>query len=196
MNLKEGKLVGVNVVGQALQKVDNIPAIGALVPAGVAARHPELFRSNDTDIQDASLTFMLQGPRLTTRDLNVAAADYSLLGDGWFDMDKNIDLAARILLSRAFSSELIAAKHNVAYVSNPDQRVELPLRIVGQLPKPAIIPDLTVLAQRAASHAAQREVGRLLGKKGGALGNLLSVGGNGSTQSSSNPLNQLKGLFR
>ena len=195
MNLSEGKLVGVNIVGQALQKTDNIPTIGAIVPAAVVARHPALFRSSDTDIQNASLTFILQGPRLITHDLNLAAADYSLLGDGWFDTDKNVDLAARILLSKAFSSELIAAKHNVAYITNPDQRVELPLRIVGHLPKPAIMPDITLLAQRAATHAAQREVGKLIGKRGGALGSLLS-GGSGSPQRSSNPLNQLKSLFR
>ncbi|MBV8359088.1 MAG: AsmA family protein [Deltaproteobacteria bacterium] len=196
-NLKNGKLVGLNIVSQALQKVDNLPAIGALVPADVVARHPKLFHSNDTDIQNASLTFVLQGPRVTTHDLNLAAADYSVLGDGWFDMDKNIDLAARILLSKAFSSELISAKHNVAYLANPDAQVEIPLRIVGHLPKPAVIPDVSVLAQRAATHAAQREVSRLLGKKGGALGSLLGGGGSkGSPQPLSNPLNQLKGLFR
>lgn len=196
-NLKNGKLVGINVVAQALQKVDNLPAIGALVPAGVAARHPELFRSRDTDIENASLTFMLQGPRLTTHDLNVAAADYSLLGDGWFDMDKNINLAARIVLSKAFSSELIAAKHNISYITNPDQRVEIPLRIMGQLPKPAVVPDVTVLAQRAATHAAQREVTKFLGKRGGALGGLLGgAGSHGNPQPSGNPLNQLKGLFK
>jgi hypothetical protein len=163
----------------------------------VVARHPGLFRSNDTDIQNASLTFVLQGPRLATHDLNLAAADYSILGDGWFDMDKNIDLAARILLSKAFSNELVAAKHNIAYLTDPDQRVEIPLRIVGHLPKPAVVPDVTVLAQRAATHAAQREVTRFLGKKGGALGGLLGGGGSkANPQPPSNPLNQLKGLFR
>lgn len=197
VNLKNGKLLGINVVAQALQKVDNLPGIGALVPPGVIAHHPELFRSNDTDIQNASLSFVLQGPRLTTHDLNLAAADYSVLGDGWFDMDKNVDLAARILLSKAFSSELIAAKHNIAYVTDPDQRVEIPLRVIGHLPKPAIIPDVSVLAQRAATHAAEREVSKLLGKKGGALGGLLGGGGGkGSPQPPLNPLNQLKGLFK
>ena len=198
-NLKNGKLVGLNVVGQAVQKIDNLPGIGALVPASVAERHPALFHSNDTDIQNASLTFMLQGPRLTTHDLNLAAADYSALGDGWFDMDKNIDLAAHILLSKAFSSELIEAKHNVAYLTNPNGRVEIPLRVVGHLPKPAVIPDVSVLAQRAATHAAQREVGRLLGKHGvgGALGGFLGGGGsNPNPSSTSNPLNQLKSLFK
>ena len=197
MELRNGKLIGVNVVGQALQKVDNIPGIGELVPAGLIARHPALFRSGDTDLQKASLTFLLQGPRLTTHDLNVAAADYSVLGNGWFDMDKNIDLAARILLSKAFSGELIAEKHNIAYVTDPDGQVEIPLRIVGHLPKPAIVPDAGLLAQRAATHAAQREVSRLLGKKGGALGALLGGAvGKGSPPPLSNPLNQLKDLFR
>jgi hypothetical protein len=73
--------------------------------------------------------------------------------------------------------------------------VQIPLRIVGHLPKPAVIPDVGVLAQRAAAHAAQREVGRLLGKKAGALGGLLGPG-NGAGQPPPNPLNQLKQLFR
>ncbi|HJU11426.1 MAG TPA: AsmA-like C-terminal domain-containing protein [Candidatus Binataceae bacterium] len=195
-NLKNGKLVGVNVVAQAMQKVDNLPAIGALVPASVVARHPELFKSNDTDVQNANLTFTLQGPRMTTHDLTVAAADYSLLGDGWFDMDKNVNLVARILLSKSLSSELIAAKHNIAYIANPDQRIEIPLRVAGQLPKPAILPDVTVLAQRAATHAAQREMGKFLNKKGGAIGGLLGGGSKGSSAPSGNPLNQFKGLFK
>jgi AsmA protein len=196
LKLTKGKLVGVNVVAQALKKIDNLPAIGALVPESVVARHPELFQSNDTDIQDASLTFVLQGPRLTTHDLDLTAADYSVLGNGWFDMDKNIELTARILLSKAFSSELIAAKHNIAYITDPEQQVEIPLRITGQLPKPVVIPDVTVLAQRAATHAAEREVGKLLGKKGGALGGLLGGGSGSNPLPSSNPLNQLKGLFK
>ncbi|HJU09609.1 MAG TPA: hypothetical protein VJ728_01970, partial [Candidatus Binataceae bacterium] len=142
--------------------------------------------------------FTLQGPRVTTHDLNVAAADYSLLGDGWFDMDKNVNLGARILLSKSLSSELIAAKHNIAYIANSDERIEIPLRVVGQLPKPAILPDVTVLAQRAATHAAQREMGKFLNKKGGAaIGGLLGGGrATGGSAPSGNPLNQFKGLFK
>jgi AsmA-like C-terminal region len=200
-DLKNGKLVGINVVGQALQKVNNLPAIGALVPQAVVARHPELFSTNDTDIQKATLTFLLQGPRITTHDLNVAAADYSVTGDGWFDMDKNIDLAARILLSKSFSGELVSAKRNISYVANSDGRVEIPLRVVGQLPKPAVVPDVTDLAQRAAAHAVQGQIGGLLGKKGGGLGGFFGGGGDNSGSASpqatpSNPLNQFKGLFR
>jgi uncharacterized protein involved in outer membrane biogenesis len=204
--LSDGKLVGVNVVAQALKKVGNVPQIGALVPASVVNNHPELFKSNDTDIQQAKLTFVLQGPRITTHDLTARTADYSILGDGWFDMDKNVDMAARILMSPAFSSELVAAKRNAAFLENRDKQLEIPLRIAGQLPKPAVLPDVNVLAQRAASNALQGKLGGFLGKKAGAFGGLFgkgeepppgSVGGPApkSQPTSSNPLNQFKGLF-
>ena len=178
------------------------------MPASVVANHPALFKSNDTDIQAAKLTFVLQGPRITTHDLTVSAADYSILGDGWFDMDKNVDLGARIIMSPSFSSELVAAKQNIAYIENQNNQVEIPLRITGQLPKPAVVPDIGVLTQRAATHEAQKRIGGLIGKKAGPLGGLLgggnpppagggtpSGGGSNPQPTPPNPLNQLKGLF-
>jgi AsmA-like C-terminal region/AsmA family len=182
-----GKLIGVNVVASALKKIDNVPGIGSLLPMSVVARHPELFKNPDTDIDQADLSFVLEGPKITTHDLTVKAVDYSMLGDGWFDLDKRIDMGARILLSQQFSSELRADKQNVVYLQNKNQQVEIPLRITGELPKPRITPDVGDIAQRAASQAAQQKgkqlLGKFLGKKGGALGGLLGGGssGDGST---------------
>jgi len=215
--LTNGKLVGVNIGGQALKKVRNLPAIGNLVPDAVVKNHPELFSNPDTDIQLASLTFVLTGPRITSHDIKVQTVDYNLLGDGWFDMDKNIDLAARIVLSPQFSKELIEQKKEVAYVANQDGQIDIPLQIVGQLPKPQVLPNVTELAQRAGTHAVraqgQKYLGKVFGKKGlpGGLGKFLGgdsgssdgSGGNSAGGSSGgsnsktppNPLDQLKKLF-
>ena len=176
-HMGNGKLVGVNIVAQALAKVDNVPGIGALVPAAVVANHPELFKSPDTDIQDASLTFTILGPRITSHDLVARSTDYSIFADGWFDLDKNLDLAARILMSKPFSSELVAAKHNVSYLTNSDGGIEIPLRVAGRLPHPVVAPDLTIIAQRAATHAVQNRAGELIQNKG--LGDLLKKKGLG-----------------
>lgn len=219
--MDNGKLVGVNVVAQALRKIDNVPEIGALVPAGVVANHPELFRSPDTDIQEASLTFQIAGPRIISHNILARSTDYSILGDGWFDLDKNLDLAAKIIMSQAFSGELVGAKHNVVYLTNKDGEVVIPLRVSGQLPHPVVMPDLAVIAQRAATHAAQGKIGELLQKKGvggmlkknglgGLLGGLTGDnsndndasgsggsgnGGNSSGGSGGNLRDTLKGLF-
>ena len=181
LTLTNGKLIGVNVGGQALKKVQNLPAIGNLVPDAVIKNHPELFSNPDTDIQLASLTFVLEGPRITSHDIKVQTVDYNLLGDGWFDMDKNIDLGARIVLSPSFSKELIEQKQEVAFIANKDGQIDIPLQVVGQLPKPQVLPNVTELAQRAGTHAVQAQgqkyLGKVFGKKGlpGGLENSSAV---------------------
>jgi uncharacterized protein involved in outer membrane biogenesis len=175
--MDNGKLVGINVVAQALRKIDNVPGIGALVPPGVVANHPELFKSPDTDIQEVSLTFQIAGARIISHDIVARSPDYSIFGDGWFDLDKNLDLAAKIIMSKAFSGELVAAKNNIVYVTNSDGEVEIPLRVYGQLPHPKVAPDVEVIAQRVATHAVQGRVGQLLQKKG--LGGILKKNGLG-----------------
>jgi hypothetical protein len=180
----------------------------------VVANHPELFKNPDTDIDQMSLTFVLKGPRITSHDILVKSADYSLTGDGWFDMDKNIDLAARIMLSQQFSKELVAQKKNIVYVTNKDGRVDIPLQITGTLPKPLVVPNVADLAQRAGTRAleskGQEAIGKFLGKKGagGLLGGLLGGGTSGkeapsggaspgapAPSSPPNPLEQFKKLF-
>jgi uncharacterized protein involved in outer membrane biogenesis len=216
LTLTNGKLIGVNIGGQALKKVQHLPAIGKLVPDAVVKNHPELFSNPDTDIQLASLTFVLEGPRITSHDIKAQTVDYNLLGDGWFDMDKNIDLAARIVLSPQFSKELIEQKKEVAFIANKDGQIDIPLQVVGQLPKPQVLPNVTELAQLAANNAAQSQgqkyLGKVFGKKGIPKGLSKFLGGDsgggdgsgngsgnnnggGSSNPPPNPLDQLKKLF-
>ena len=166
------KLVGVNVAAQALRKIDHLPAIGSLVPGRVVANHPELFRSPDTDIQTASLTFIINGPRLSTNDFFAQATDYSATASGWFDLDKYLDMNAQIILSQSFSQELIDARKNVAFLAGRGGQIIIPLRITGRLPKPQVLPNIDLLAQRAASHAVENKLGGLLDKGGKGLGGL------------------------
>src|SRR5208283_5605680 len=122
-------------------------------------------------------------------------------------------LAARIVLSPQFSKELIENKKEVAFIANKDGEVDVPLQVVGELPKPQVVPDVAELARRAGTHAVeaqgQKYLGKIFGKKGlpGGLGKFLggdSGGNNGSSGSGApaggsnpapNPLDQLKKLF-
>jgi uncharacterized protein involved in outer membrane biogenesis len=177
------KLVGVNVAAQALRKINHLPAIGSLVPQSVVNNHPELFASPDTDIQSASLTFVIFGQRLTTHDFAAQAIDYNAAADGWFDLDKDLNMNAQIILSQPFSGELIAARKNVAFLADRDGQIIIPLRITGRLPHPQVMPNIDILAQRAASNAMQNKLGGLLDKGGKDLGGIFKHG------------NPLQGLF-
>lgn len=181
MSVANGKLIGVNIAGQAMRKVQGVPGIDSLITPSIVARHPSLFNSPDTDLNELSLTFTLQGPRITSHDIKAVTPDYSALADGWFDLDKNIDMKAHLLLSQELSQEMMAAKKNVVYLANDQKQVDIPVRISGQLPKPSVQPDIQFLAQRAAGHLMQKKAGKFLDK---FLGGNSKNGGS----SSSNPL--------
>jgi uncharacterized protein involved in outer membrane biogenesis len=195
----DAKLVGINLATEALKKTVDIPGIGAVVPQNVIRRHPELSTSPDTDIERAQLSFALQGTRITTHDLVVQTPDYGMTGDGWFDMDKNLEMAVRVLLTRQLTDEIIDEKKNVVLVTDENGQVDIPMMVSGKLPKPVVVPDLAELAQRAASRALEQNVGKLLGKKGKGLNiPFITDGGNSNgnnAKPSNNPLDQLKGLF-
>jgi hypothetical protein len=121
------------------------------------------------------------------------------------------------VLSPQFSKELVEQKKEVAFIANKDGQIDIPLQVVGQLPKPQVLPNVTELAQLAANNAAQSQgqkyLGKIFGKKGipKGLSKFLggdSGGGDGSGNGGSgnsngggnsnpppNPLDQLKKLF-
>jgi uncharacterized protein involved in outer membrane biogenesis len=196
-NVRNGKLVGINLAAEGLKKTKGLPGIGDLIPASVVERHQELFNSPDTQIDSVALTFVIRGPRLTTHDLLVQTPDYGMTGDGWFDMDKNLEMGTHVLLTRALSREIIAEKHNVVYITNNDGQVDVPMMVSGRLPKPAVAPDIAELAERVGSQLLNQQskaLGKLF-KKGKKLNIPFLSNDGGEGNSSGNPLDQLKGLF-
>jgi len=176
MAVANGKLIGVNIAAQAIRKVQGVPGIDSLITPTIVARHPALFSSPDTDLRELSLTFAIQGPRITSHDIKATTPDYSATADGWFDLDKNIDMKAHLLLSQELSREIMSQKKNVVYLANEQKEIDIPVQISGQLPKPSVQPDIQFLAQRAAGHLVQKQgekfLNKFLGKK--------SNGGSGS----------------
>jgi uncharacterized protein involved in outer membrane biogenesis len=176
ISVANGKLIGVNIAAQAIRKVQGVPGIDTLLTPSIVARHPSLFNSPDTDLRELSLTFAIQGPRITSHDIKAATPDYSATADGWFDLNKNIDMKAHLLLSQELSREIMSEKKNVVYLANEQKEIDIPVQISGQLPKPSVQPDLQFLAQRAAGHLVQKQgekfLNKFLGKK--------SNGGSGS----------------
>ncbi len=199
MAIENGKLIGINLGAETLNRVKGIPGIETLLSPTLIARHPELFKDRDTELNQASLSFVLQGLRIITHDLTVASSDYRLLGDGWLDMDKNIDLTAHILMSKQFSSDLRAERKNVVYLENQQGEIDVPVIIRGTLPKPAIQPDIRALIERAATKAIEKKGQSLLGKFLGNLGGAQPPPAGGGTApppaAPPNPLEQLKKLF-
>lgn len=172
-SLIHGKLVGINLVASAMAQVDRVPGIGGLVTAALVARHPELFKSRDTDLGHAQMTFTVAGSRLVSHDITAQSNDYRMTGAGWFGFDRRLNLDLSVLLSAGLSRDLQAQKKNVVYLMNPAGQIEVPVLVTGQLPRPVVRPDVQVMVARAAQQALKQNGRALLGGLGKRLNNLL-----------------------
>jgi uncharacterized protein involved in outer membrane biogenesis len=179
--LANGKLVGVNIVANAINAVGRAPGVSQLVNAAFMSSHHGLLVDPDTELTAASMTFQLAGPRFTTHDLAARSPDYAITGDGWFDMDKKIDMAADITLSFGL-------------------QVALPVIVTGKLPAVLVLPDLPELTKRVAMTAIGIPGAVIQGgvstleRGAGAVGGLVG-GGSSKPPSIPNPLDTLKKLW-
>ncbi len=168
--IANGKLVGVNIVADAINAVAAAPGVSQLVNVGFRSSHHGLLVDPDTELQSASMSFQQTGPRFTTHDLYAQSPDYSLTADGWFDMDKNIEMNADIRLTLGL-------------------QVAIPVTVSGQLPGVRVLPDVPTLAERVAMGAINTP-GNIVRGGVNAVGSLVGAPSAGSAIP--NPIDAIK----
>jgi hypothetical protein len=169
-----GKLMGVNIVADALNAVAAAPGVSQLVNVAFRSSHHGLLVDPDTELQSASMSFEEVGPRFTTHDLYVQSPDYSIAGDGWFDMDEKVDMDADIQLSLGL-------------------RVAIPVNVTGKLPNVRVLPNVPRLAERVAIGAVNTP-GNIIRGGVNAVGSLVGAGSStgSSFPSIPNPISAFK----
>ena len=171
--MANGKLVGVNIVADTINAVANAPGISQVMNVAFMSSHHGVLVDPDTELQSASMTFQLAGPRFTTHDLSAQSPDYMITGDGWFDMDKNIDMSGDIRLALGL-------------------QVAIPVTVRGKLPGVIVYPDVPTLTERIAMGAINTP-GNILRSGVNAVGSVVGSPQAGSAiPSIPNPINAIK----
>lgn len=174
--MANGKLLGVNIVADAINSAAKAPGISQIMNVAFMSSHRGVLVDPDTELQSASMTFQLTGPRFTTHDLNVQSPDYMITGDGWFDMDKNIDMSGDIRLALGL-------------------QVAIPVTVSGKLPGVLVLPDVPTLTERVAMGAINTP-GNILRSGVNAVGSVVGAPQAGSAiPSIPNPISAIKKLI-
>jgi AsmA-like C-terminal region/AsmA family len=174
--IANGKLMGVNIVADALNSVASAPGVSQIVDVAFMSSHHGLLVDPNTELQSASMSFQQVGPRFTTHDLFAQSPDYAITGDGWFDMDKNMDMSGDIRLALGL-------------------QVAIPVTVSGKLPGVRVLPDVPTLAERVAMGAINTP-GNIIRSGVNAVGSVVGAPSAGSAiPSIQNPINALKKLW-
>jgi AsmA-like protein len=176
VSIANGKLVGVNIVADALNAVGKAPGVSQIMTVAFMSSHHGLLVDPDTELQSARMSFQQAGPRFTTHDLFVQSSDYAITGDGWFDMDKNISMNSDIRLTLG-------------------PQVAIPVYVTGKLPAVIVLPDVPILAERLAMGTINTP-GNIIRRGVNAVGSMVGKPSAGSEiPSIPNPINALKNFI-
>jgi uncharacterized protein involved in outer membrane biogenesis len=156
----KGSIPGINPAAALLKSLSDIPGLGRVFAPDLVARYPQVFRSSDMEFESASATCKIVGQQLSSQDIKVIAADYTIVGNGWVNLDQRVNIAADIILSPPFSRDLMQHNEVLALMADGLSQVHLPLTLSGTLTKANVRPDISAVVQRIQPGAIEN-----LGKK-------------------------------
>jgi uncharacterized protein involved in outer membrane biogenesis len=143
----EGALLDFNIADGVMSGITGIPGLSSLINPQVRKKYPETFEAKDTKFKELKGLFDLADSRMNVKDLRIAAADYTVQGNGWVNFEKQVNFQAVLLLSQALSADLGRSAREVTYAFNSQNQFELPFSLTGTLPKVQPRPDVGYLGK-------------------------------------------------
>ena len=131
----QGALLDFNIADNVLSSITGIPGLTSLINPQLRKKYPETFEAKDTQFKELKGLFDLADARMNIKDLRIAAADYTVQGNGWVDFEKRADFQAVLLLSQSLSADLGRSAREVTYMFNNQNQFEVPFAVTGTLPK-------------------------------------------------------------
>ena len=164
----QGALLDFNIADNVLSSITGIPGLTSLINPQLRKKYPETFEAKDTQFKELKGLFDLADARMNVKDLRIAAADYTVQGNGSVDFEKRVNFQATLALSQPLSADLGHSAREVTYMFNNQNQFEIPFSLTGTLPKLRARPDSSYLGkmvQRGLMRRGAEELQqRLLGK--------------------------------
>jgi hypothetical protein len=147
LDVRQGVLIGLNVVEQVMSLGTGIPGVATLLPRALRRARPGLFGTRDASFQDLGATIQLTGGRRRVRDLVFRGDGYTVTGRGAIERDGRLALTATLVADPALTADVIAVAEPARLLTNAEGSLELPVRITGRLPDVRIAPGPGLLGR-------------------------------------------------
>ena len=165
----KGALLNFNLAEGVISGITGIGGLTSLITPQVRDKYPETFKSKDTEFKELKGLFSLGKGQMDIKSLVIAAADYTVQGNGRADFDHKVDFLANLILSKRLSDDLAHAARELRYVFNSQGQFDVPFTLGGTLPNVRPRPDsryVSQLIQRGLANKGAEEIRRrLFGEK-------------------------------
>ncbi|HXG51424.1 MAG TPA: AsmA family protein [candidate division Zixibacteria bacterium] len=143
----QGALLNFNLAEGVLSGITGIPGLTNLINPRIRSKYPETFAAKDTEFRELKALLDLGGARINVKSLRIAAADFSVQGNGWADFDRRVDFRSVLQFSPRLSADIASSAREVRYLFNGQGQMEVPFALAGTLPNVRPRPDGDYLAR-------------------------------------------------
>ena len=160
-DVHRGVIKDFNLVDQVLGHITGLPGIDRLISSNVKPKYAKLFAAPDTQFDTLHGSFRIADQRIQTDDLAVIAADYGVRASGSIGFDRQADLAGRLLMSKAFSTDVAADVKEAKYLLDDNGQLAVPFRLRGKIGEAKPQPDSDYLIDaltRAVTHGGASDL--------------------------------------
>jgi AsmA protein len=143
----QGALLNFNIADSALGGITGIPGLTNAFSPALKKKYPETFTAKDTEFKELKATFNLADGRMNVKNLRMAAAEFTVVGDGWADFNRRVNFRSTVNFSQRLSADLAQSAREIKYLLNNQGQLEMPIVLDGTMPNVKPRPDTKYLAQ-------------------------------------------------
>lgn len=166
-----GTIPGVNVLGQTLGGLKDVPALGAVITGLVPEKYRPLVQANSTAYDSVKVRASLAGGTTTLQSFELVHQLYHLTGSGTIEKNGALSLSAQMRLTPMFVESIGAKEPKIKLLLDADKYLVVPVVIRKSAGgTPIVLPDVTDLGKRALTNTSKEAGKKALDKVAPGLG--------------------------
>ncbi len=165
IRLDKPVLKNVNILEASLDKINILPGLVENLKARLPLRYKEILRQRHTAFNPIEVRFNMKDKKLFFEKTEVSSDGFSLVGKGYLDTDRNINLQSDLFIPEDLSGAFISVVRELEYLKNSQGMITMPLEITGRVPNISVRPDLDYVVQKLAVSKGQELLQDIIKKK-------------------------------
>ena len=150
---EKGSITGLNIVKEALGKLNVIPGMEAALLAFIPEKYSSLINGTGTQFDRFVLSNSLAGQNVNISNMSLDHQLYKITGQGNASTAGTFKINAKLILTPTLAEGMLAKQDKLKYLSEPDGSIVIPLIIEKSGKTPVVLPDGEDLLKRAAKNS-------------------------------------------
>jgi len=171
--IKEGRLVDINVLRKVLDKLSLVPNLAAALETGLPERYRESLSAKDTVITACNAELGIKNSTVEIKSMNAETEVFKFQGSGVAGFDQSYSFGGAFTIQKDLSSLMVEAVSEMGYLLDEQSQIRFPLKVSGKGAEVSFMPDIKQMGTTAIINRGRQELEKVLDK---------ALGGKGSSE--------------